>query len=434
MGSELTSRKISRSNFEFMNIIGRGGFGKVWKVKFIPTQKVYSMKEMLKAKILDMKNEQNIIHEREVLSKLPSSPFISNLFFSFQDFKFLYLVLDYLPGGDLRYHLIKREISFTEPKIKFLVACIVSALEHIHSHKVIHRDVKPENLVFDQEGYLRLTDFGISKVSKGNCMEVSGTPGYMAPEVLNELSHNQVADFYSLGVIAYELFNNRRPLEGNNKETIKNLVNKKTLKIRFEKNCSFEAFDFIKGLMNSNPKKRLGAHGINEIKKHPWFKGFDWVSLQQKKMPSPFEGICKDENDEKDRKHCEKKDELSKDTITRYGHIVNKNEYVNSFFGYTFTRKEILRELYKKSKKGNKGASADLRIGTVKNKFDFPVLTKREFLPKIQYQPPKQKRKLILCPSSVLSRNASRISQTDSVSSAPAHLPKIRIDTKVKQK
>ena len=144
---------------------------------------------MSKLKILDKKSEQSINSEREFLSKL-NNPFIVNMHYAFQDSENLYLVMDLMSGGDLRYH-ISRYKTFSEEQTRFFICGIIIALEYIHGNNVIHRDIKPENLVLDNKGYIRLTDFGIAKENlPDNSSETSGTPGYMSPEVMNSLNHS----------------------------------------------------------------------------------------------------------------------------------------------------------------------------------------------------------------------------------------------------
>lgn len=177
-----SSSNVNKNSFEFISVIGRGGFGKVWKVHNKKYNKTYAMKEMSKVTIIDGKSEISIKSERDLLSKM-KHPFIINMHFSFQDQDYLYLVMDYLPGGDLRYHLSKNK-KFSEKESKIFIACILLGLEYCHHNKIIHRDIKPENLVLDDKGYVKLTDFGIARLQvPNNAKDTSGTPGYMAPEV-----------------------------------------------------------------------------------------------------------------------------------------------------------------------------------------------------------------------------------------------------------
>ena len=185
----------SKSMFEFLYVVGRGGFGKVWMVKYKKTQQKYALKEMSKVKIIDRKSEKSIKNERQFLSQL-HHPFIVNMICSFQDYENLYLVMDLLTGGDLRYHHCHKK-QFREDQTRFFISCIILGLEYIHKKNIIHRDIKPENLVLDEKGYVRITDFGVAKKDlRDNSSETSGTPGYMAPEVLCALNHSFPVAFF----------------------------------------------------------------------------------------------------------------------------------------------------------------------------------------------------------------------------------------------
>ena len=167
---------LHKNLFNFLYVIGKGGFGKVWKVQSKSSKSFYALKEMSKLKIIDKKSEKSINSEREFLSKL-HHPFIVNMHYAFQDTDNLYLVMDFLNGGDLRYH-ISRYRRFSEEQTRFFIACMIYSLEYIHSKNIIHRDIKPENLVLDENGYLCITDFGIAKENLyDNSSETSGVSG-----------------------------------------------------------------------------------------------------------------------------------------------------------------------------------------------------------------------------------------------------------------
>ena len=208
-GTTIKEEKVTKSSFDFINIIGRGGFGKVWKVYSRKYKKVFAMKEMSKTKIIDKRSEKSVKAERDML-ELMNHPFIINMHFSFQDSDNLYIAMDLLTGGDLRYHICKHK-KFFEEQTKFFIACIILSLDYIHTNNILHRDLKPENLVLDSNGYMKLTDFGIAKVyKKENYKETSGTLGYMAPEVMCGQNHTIAVDYFALGVIGYELMNGCR--------------------------------------------------------------------------------------------------------------------------------------------------------------------------------------------------------------------------------
>jgi serum/glucocorticoid-regulated kinase 2 len=171
------------------------------------------MKEMSKARIINKRSIKSVINERQILAQLHNRHLV-NMHFAFQDKENLYLVMDYLQGGDLRFHLSEHR-RFSQDITKFFVACLVQGLEYIHQHNIIHRDIKPENLVLSESGYLKITDFGIARVFRtNNSQDTSGTPGYMAPEVLNHENHSFHADFFAVGVIAFECMYGRRPYYG----------------------------------------------------------------------------------------------------------------------------------------------------------------------------------------------------------------------------
>ena len=157
-----TTQSLSKSQFQFHYGIGKGGFGKVWKVEFKKTKEHFAMKEMSKARILAKKSVNSVMNERKILAHI-KHPFIVNMQYAFQDRETLYLAMDLMPGGDLRYHLGCYK-HFSEEQTRFFISCIVLGLEYIHIKLVIHRDIKPENLVFDSKGYLCITDFGIARV------------------------------------------------------------------------------------------------------------------------------------------------------------------------------------------------------------------------------------------------------------------------------
>ena len=184
------------------------------------------MKEMSKAKIIDKHSENLILTERNLLMKI-NHPFIVNMHFSFQDNENVYLILDFLQGGDLRYHLCKKKI-FTENETKFIIANIILGLEYIHFNRVIHRDIKPENIVLNSKGYAKITDFGIAKLLPENSHyfnnDSSGTPGYMAPEALCNQNQSYVEDYFALGVICYEMITGTRPYIGKNRKEIKEKI------------------------------------------------------------------------------------------------------------------------------------------------------------------------------------------------------------------
>ena len=314
---------------------------------------------MSKVKIIDRRSEISIINERNFLSKL-NNPFIVNMYFAFQDFSNLYLVMDLLTGGDLRYQIVRHK-TFNEIQTKFFLANIILGLEYIHSKNIIHRDIKPENLVMENTGYVRITDFGVAKINmKDNSSETSGTPGYMAPEVLFVQNHSFPCDFFAIGVIGFEFMLGVRPYLGRSRQEIKEVVFNFQAKIYDEdipENWSKESVDFINKLLLRKPNKRLGyKNGINELKKHIWFKDIDWEKLEKKEIEAPF---LPDKNSENfDKEYCEEIDNVSEETIERYRQYIADELFPDVFQGYTFCNwnvgEQILIERHKQFKNKNK--------------------------------------------------------------------------------
>mmetsp|Transcript_19040 Transcript_19040/g.19036 ORF Transcript_19040/g.19036 Transcript_19040/m.19036 type:complete len:197 (-) Transcript_19040:238-828(-) len=189
------------------------------------------MKEMLKARIIARRSVQSVMNERRLLAIL-KHPFIVNMQFAFQDHENLYLAMDLMPGGDLRYHLSKVK-RFPEEQTKFFVTCLVIGLEYLHKNNIIHRDIKPENLVLDSKGYVHITDFGIARIwQPENSNETSGTPGYMAPEVLCRQNHSFPVDYFALGVIVFEFMTGKRPYLGKDRKEIRDAIIAKQVQLK----------------------------------------------------------------------------------------------------------------------------------------------------------------------------------------------------------
>ena len=350
--SSIDKNILNRNSFKFLYVIGKGGFGKVWKIQSKKTKIIYALKEMSKLKIIDKKSEKSINTEREFLSKL-SHPFIVNMHYAFQDKQNLYLVMDILNGGDLRYH-ISRYRKFSEEQTRFFIANIIYSLQYIHSNNVIHRDIKPENLVLDEKGYVRVTDFGIAKENmEDNSSETSGTPGYMAPEVMKAKHHSFAVDFFALGVIGYEFMLGKRPYYGKNRKEIKEQMLAKQALITEETlphDWSNESMDFINSLLQRKETKRLGfkggAKGSEELMKHIWLRYYPWHELKNKTLLAPF---IPDPKDNFDKVYCESVDKISEETQIRYEEIYISPHFKNAF-NYFFYNEDEPEEKARKEK------------------------------------------------------------------------------------
>ena len=332
---------MNKNYFEFEFVIGRGGFGKVWQVVMKKNNKKYALKEMSKVKIIDKRSIKNIKGEREFLSKL-RNPFLVNMICAFQDYENLYLVMDLLTGGDLRYHLCKRR-TFTEEETKFFISCLLLGLEYIHKNNIIHRDIKPENLVLDENGYVRITDFGVAKICRSdNSSETSGTPGYMAPEVLMARNHSFPVDFFAIGVMGFEFMLGHRPYVAKNRKEMKYLVLRKPAKIEEKDNVkgwSKESLDFINKCLKRKESNRLGyTNGVQELKEHSWFIDVQWEELYNKKENAPFVPKLVGNFD---KRYCKEIEKVGDETIERYQKYMEKENFESIFLGYTYINYEL---------------------------------------------------------------------------------------------
>ncbi|CAK65886.1 unnamed protein product (macronuclear) [Paramecium tetraurelia] len=284
----LNSMGIGRHSFKFLYVVGKGGFGKVWRVEMKANRQEFALKEMLKTKIISKRSVNSVMNEKFLLEHL-KHPFLVNMHYAFQDRENLYLVLDILRGGDLRYH-IGRMKKFSEEQTKFFACCILLSLQYLHQHGIIHRDVKPENLVFDKDGFLRLTDLGVARLNKDSVAnDTSGTPGYMAPEVMCRMEHSFPVDYYAVGVIVYELLIGKRPYNGKNRQEIREQILAKQIQIKENTpGISNKAIDFVNKLLIRKPQQRLGFNGIDEILNHSWLHNFPWGKLLNKEIRSLY--------------------------------------------------------------------------------------------------------------------------------------------------
>ena len=301
------------------------------------------MKQMSKCKLIDNNCYEDMINEQELSSKI-NHPFIASLDFSFQDKDYLYMIHDLMNGGDLRYWYIQKK-TFTEKECKFIVCCIMLGLEYLHTNKIIHRDLKPENILFDKNGYIHLTDFGIAKQLNNepeeHIIHVSGSPGYMAPETIFKEKHSYVSDFFSLGVVCYEMMTKKRPYIGKNRQEIKDKMSKEQVQIKkneIPKGYSTEFADFINKLLIKNPENRLGFKGISELKFHPWLRYYDWKLTYLKKEKAPFippkKVICSEEN---------VPDNLKDSNAKKYNKIKQSELYQKAFINYQYFNKFSLK-------------------------------------------------------------------------------------------
>lgn len=289
-------------DFQILRLIGKGTFGQVYQVRKRDTKRIYAMKVLSKKVIVQKKEVAHTVGERNILVRtaMSDSPFIVGLKFSFQTPSDLYLVTDYMSGGELFWHL-QKEGRFDEKRAKFYIAELILAIQHLHNNDIVYRDLKPENILLDANGHIALCDFGLSKanLTKNDTTNTfCGTTEYLAPEVLlDEAGYTKMVDFWSLGVLVFEMCCGWSPFYAEDTQQMyKNIA---FGKVRFPRDTlSVEGRNFVKGLLNRNPKHRLGAtDDAEELKRHAFFADVDWDVLSKKLITPPFKPKLKNETD-----------------------------------------------------------------------------------------------------------------------------------------
>ncbi|XP_060098135.1 ribosomal protein S6 kinase alpha-2 isoform X3 [Heteronotia binoei] len=283
--------KADPSQFELLKVLGQGSYGKVFlvrKIKGSDAGQLYAMKVLKKA-TLKVRDRVRSKMERDILAEV-NHPFIVKLHYAFQTEGKLYLILDFLRGGDL-FTRLSKEVMFTEEDVKFYLAELALALDHLHGLGIIYRDLKPENILLDEDGHIKITDFGLSKEAIDHdkrAYSFCGTIEYMAPEVVNRRGHTQSADWWSFGVLMFEMLTGSLPFQGKDRKETMALILK--AKLGMPQFLSIEAQSLLRALFKRNPSNRLGAgfDGVEEIKRHPFFATIDWNKLYRREIKPPF--------------------------------------------------------------------------------------------------------------------------------------------------
>uniref|UniRef100_A0A803SPC4 Ribosomal protein S6 kinase beta-1 n=1 Tax=Anolis carolinensis TaxID=28377 RepID=A0A803SPC4_ANOCA len=294
--------KIRPECFELLRVLGKGGYGKVFQVRKVTganTSKIFAMKVLKKAMIV--RNAKDTAHtkaERNILEEV-KHPFIVDLIYAFQTGGKLYLILEYLSGGEL-FMQLEREGIFMEDTACFYLAEISMALGHLHQKGIIYRDLKPENIMLNHQGHVKLTDFGLCKESihDGTVTHTfCGTIEYMAPEILMRSGHNRAVDWWSLGALMYDMLTGAPPFTGENrKKTIDKILK---CKLNLPPYLTQEARDLLKKLLKRNAASRLGAGpgDAGEVQGHPFFRHINWEELLARKVEPPFKPLLQSEED-----------------------------------------------------------------------------------------------------------------------------------------
>ncbi|MDI1488777.1 MAG: Serine/threonine-protein kinase [Ramalina farinacea] len=286
---ENRQRTLKIEDFELLKVVGKGSFGKVMQVMKRDTHRIYALKTIRKAHIISRSEVAHTLAERSVLAQI-NNPFIVPLKFSFQSPEKLYLVLAFVNGGELFHHL-QREQRFDVNRSRFYTAELLCALECLHGFNVVYRDLKPENILLDYSGHIALCDFGLCKMDmkdEDRTNTFCGTPEYLAPELLLGQGYDKTVDWWTLGVLLYEMLTGLPPYYDENTNEMYRKILSEPLHFPTQDIVPLAAKDLLTQLLDRNPAHRLGAKGPSEIKAHPFFQAIDWRKLLQRRYDPTF--------------------------------------------------------------------------------------------------------------------------------------------------
>lgn len=289
---------IKRSELKKLGLLGCGGFGAVEMVEHTKTGDLYALKALSKGYVVKTGMQKSVMSEKDV-QIMCDSHFIVKIFETYNGEQSLYFLLELALGGELYATYNKKGLWGSVSCARFYVAGVVYAFEHMHSKKIVFRDLKPENLLLNTKGMVKLTDMGLAKVVLGKTFTTCGTPDYFAPEIITSKGHNKAVDWWTVGILNYELLAGHPPFESHSPMQIYEKVKKGINKVNFPKACQGKVESLIKGNCNANPAERLPMKkgGIENIQHHPWFSGFNWQEFYDLKMDPPYKPVVKDKKD-----------------------------------------------------------------------------------------------------------------------------------------
>jgi len=284
----INQKNITIEDFQILSVLGDGSFSNVVLARKLDSGELTAIKIVKKMRIKNEKLKEHIQLERDIMAEC-DHPFIMPLYYAFQDKSNLSFVMQYCPGGEL-FQLIKRMYYFSEDMARFYAAQIVLAFEYLHDKGYVYTDLKPENILIDSNGYLKLTDFGLSsKLVKGVAgYHPIGTLEYMAPEMFSKRGYGIPVDWYSLGCLIYEMVTGSVPFRGQGTTEIVSQIIGKNPSLPDYMSQSLKSL--LTKLLWKFPADRLGSGpgGVDEIKNHPWFSGINWNLLLEQKLKPPF--------------------------------------------------------------------------------------------------------------------------------------------------
>ncbi|XP_068745204.1 cGMP-dependent protein kinase 1-like isoform X1 [Montipora capricornis] len=305
-GSRNNETKVSKQfedltldDLEVIATLGMGGFGRVELVQNAKDKRTYALKCLKKKHIVDTRQQEHIHSEKKIMAKA-NSAFICKLYRTFKDRKYVYMLLEVCLGGEL-WTILRDRGSFDDSTARFFVACVVEALEYLHSRGIVYRDLKPENLLLDKDGYAKLVDFGFAKrIGFGRkTWTFCGTPEYVAPEIILNKGHDLSADCWSLGILIFELLTGSPPFYASDPMKTYNIILRGMDVIVFPKKIGRNPQNLIRRLCKENPTNRLGYQkdGLADVKRHKWFHGFHWQGLLEGTLEAPIKPKVKSSTD-----------------------------------------------------------------------------------------------------------------------------------------
>jgi serine/threonine protein kinase len=280
-------QRVSYVDFEVQQLLGNGAFGKVYLARHRHDDQLYALKVLNKKKLFAKKQLKYAVGEASILKRV-DSPFIVKLYYAFQTPGNLYMALDHCALGDLSELIAARE-QLQEKTARFVIAQLVLAIEYLHRLGILYRDLKPENILIDREGYIKLTDFGLSR-ENSFATSFCGSPAYLSPEMLEKKGVGQSSDIYGIGCVLYEMVVGEPPFFNEDMGTL--FENIKTAKLRFPSDLTIEVRSLISRLLERDLSKRLGVRDIGEIKQHDFFRKFEWAELEGRRMKAPAEMLA----------------------------------------------------------------------------------------------------------------------------------------------
>ncbi|GCE97045.1 camp-dependent protein kinase catalytic subunit [Zygosaccharomyces mellis] len=282
-----TSGKYCLDDFQILRTLGTGSFGRVHLVRSNHNGRFYALKVLKKHVIVKLKQVEHTNDERRMLS-IVAHPFLIRMWGTFQDAEQIFMVMDYIEGGEL-FSLLRKSQRFPNPVAKFYAAEVCLALEYLHANNIIYRDLKPENILLDRNGHIKITDFGFAKYVPDVTYTLCGTPDYIAPEVISTKPYNKSVDWWSFGIYIYEMLAGYTPFyDANAMKTYENILN---AEVKFPPFFHPDAQDLLSKLIMRDLSKRLGnlQNGTEDVKNHPWFSEVVWEKLLCRNIETPYE-------------------------------------------------------------------------------------------------------------------------------------------------